>query len=87
MKNKEVEQKNTEDLSLALQQTKKNIKHQAGLAIVSILMTVILMSLTICAAADSENLTQTDTHSIGYEIESHNDENNILEENDNNINQ
>ncbi|MEE3418125.1 MAG: hypothetical protein VZQ62_02155, partial [Methanosphaera sp.] len=42
-----------------------------------ILMTVILMSLTICAAADSENLTQTDTHSIGYEIESHIDENNI----------
>lgn len=30
--------------------------------------------------------SQTDTHSIGYEIESHNDENNILEENDNNIN-
>lgn len=42
-----------------------------------ILMTVILMSLTICAAADNENITETDTHSIGYEIESHIDENNI----------
>jgi len=58
-----------------------------------IFMTILLMSLSVCVAADNDNTTQSDTDNMEYQIESDNDEkimpenyDNIIEQRDNNIN-
>ena len=44
-----------------------------------IFMTIILMSLSACAAADNDNITQSNPYNTEYQTESNNDENIMIE--------
>ena len=52
-----------------------------------ILMSIILLSLSVCAAVEDTNNTQTDVQYTEHDTQSYNDENYLIEKNDNNYEQ